>query len=109
MTAKEIIEKCSSLAVEEQRSVSDGYIELVFFTKDADAWTKALGEVLGPAVKAAGVEPTEDDLNSTEDYGGIHGNQTLFKKDFADTCAIAMFWPWSDGIHTTLKAALLKK
>ena len=33
----------------------------------------------------------------------------IFKKDFADLSVIAMFWPWSDGTHTTLKVALLKK
>lgn len=109
MTAKEIIEKCAKLDVDEKRELSDDYAELVFFNKQLDEWTEALTSVLGPAAKPCGVKPTQDDLRLTEDCGGIYENQTLFKKEFADLTVIAMLWPWQDKIHTTLKVALLKK
>ncbi len=107
MTLKEIVEKFKELNVYEQRSVSDEYVELVFYSKEIDKWNKALVDILGPALKPAGVEPTKDDQDLTEDYGGIFGNQTLFKKEFDGVTVLAMFWPWQNGTYTTLKAALL--
>ena len=109
MILKEVVEKCSKLGVDEQRCVSDEYVELVFFNKEIEQWNGMLTDALGPAVKPAGTQPTEGDLHLTKDYGGIHDNQTLFKKDFGDAIAIAMLWPWQDETHTTLKIALLKK
>ena len=32
-----------------------------------------------------------------------------FKKEFDNGIVIVMFWPWSDGVHITLKIALLNK
>ena len=65
--------------------------------------------ILGPAVKPAGVKPTENDLQLTRDYGGIWINQILFKKEIGNVTFIAMFWPWQDDIHTTLRMAFLEK
>lgn len=109
MILKEVVEKCSKLGVDEKRCVSDEYVELVFFNKEIAEWSKIFIDVLGPAIKPPGAQPTEEDLRLTKDYGGIHDNQALFKKEFGDSIAIAMFWPWQDQIHTTLKIALLKK
>ena len=107
MTIREIIEKCSSLSVREERCISDEYGELVFYTKDMDAWNKTFGDIFGPPIKPVGVKPTENDLYLTQDYGGIWVDQTLFKRECGDVIVIAMFWPWQDNIHTTLKIALL--
>lgn len=109
MTAKEVIEKCAKLGVEEQRELSDEYAELVFYNEDLEEWSEVLTQVLGPPAKPAGIRPTPDDLRLSEDYGGIHDNQTLFKKKFAELTVIAMFWPWQDKVHTTLKVALVKE
>ncbi|MBL7196503.1 MAG: hypothetical protein ISS47_00235 [Candidatus Omnitrophica bacterium] len=109
MTLKEIIDKCSELEVSEKRCISNEYDELVFYNKQTDEWNKIFTDILGPAIKPAGVKPTVDDLDLTKDYGGIYENQTIFKKDFDDVSVIAMFWPWQDNIHTTLKVVLLKK
>lgn len=108
MTIKEIRERCGKLSVHEEREVSDDYAELVFYNKDLNEWNKALIDTLGPAIKPAGVEPTKENLRLTENYGGIYDNQTLFKKDFGNVSVLAMFWPWQDNTHTTLKVALLK-
>ncbi|MBN3039030.1 MAG: hypothetical protein JW869_06415 [Candidatus Omnitrophica bacterium] len=109
MTVKNIIEKCNSLDISEQRSVSEDYCELVFFNKELEEWNNILTEILGPAKKPPGMDPTQEDDALTEEYGGIFTNQTLFKKDFDDCTIIAMIWPWQDGTHTTLKLAYLKK
>jgi hypothetical protein len=109
MTPKEIIKKCSMLEIYDKRSVTDEYVELVFYSKEIDKWNRIFADVLGPAIKPPGIKPTEDDLHLTKDYGGIWGDQTLFKKDFNNTTIISMFWPWQDNIHTTLKTVLIKK
>ena len=109
MTLREIIEKFASLRVDEQRCNSDQYHELVFYREQIDEWHRIAVNVFGPAEKAAGEKPTKDHLHLTRDYGGIWAGQTLFKKRFKDATVLAMFWPWEDGIHATLKIALLEK
>ncbi len=107
MTLREIIEKCSMLGVYDERYITDEYSELVFYNKEIHEWNQILADILGPAIKPAGAKPTKDDLHLTKDYGGIWVDQTLFKKVFDDVTVIAMFWPWQDDIHTTLKMTLL--
>ena len=109
MTLQEIAGKYGNLRVYEQRSAANDYIELVFYASEVDEWNKLFSDILGPAVKPPGVEPTEHDSELTKDYGGIFTGQTLFKKELDNTIIIAMFWPWQDDVHTTLKIALLRK
>ncbi|MFC1631523.1 hypothetical protein ACFL2I_03110 [Candidatus Omnitrophota bacterium] len=109
MTAKEILGKCSNLPVDEKREVSDDYAELVFFNKELNQWNETIAGILGPAAKPSGEKPSDEDAQITEEFGGIFDNQTLFKKELPQSTIIAMFWPWQDEIHTTLKVAVLKK
>ena len=109
MTLKGIIEKCNRLGVFDTRFITDEYVELVFYSKEIDEWHRIFVDFLGPATKPPGIEPTQDDIRLTKDYGGIWGNQTLFKKDFGDSTIISMFWPWQDNTHTTLKTVLFKR
>ena len=88
MTLKEIIERCNRLGVHDTRFITEEYIELVFYNHEIDEWSRVFADILGPAVKPPGIEPSEDDLSLTKDYGGVWGNQTLFKKDFGDTTII---------------------
>ncbi|MFH1594046.1 MAG: hypothetical protein ABID09_05060 [Candidatus Omnitrophota bacterium] len=106
---KDIVEKFSALNIYQRRSVNDGYCELVFFSKDAEEWNKTLVEIFGQAVKPAGTKPVKSDLLLTKEYGGVQKDQTFFRKDLEGTTIIAMFWPWQDLEHTTLKIAILKK
>ncbi len=108
MTLREIIERCRMLGVDEERCKSDEYSELVFYKKDIDQWYKIFADVLGPAVKPAEKKTKREHLHLTKDYGGIWAGQTLFRKAFKDVTVIAMIWPWEDGIHATLKMALLE-
>ena len=109
MTIREVTEKCSVLNVHQQRCITDDYSELVFYSKEIDAWNKLFTDIFGPAIKPVGVKASKDDLRLTKDYGGVNENQALFKKELDDANLIAMFWPWQDGIHTTLRVATLKK
>ena len=105
----EIMEKCDAMNVYEKRTVSDNYYELVFFSKELDEWEQFFTDKLGNVSKPSNVKPTKEDLSLTEGYGGICANQTLFKKECDDDTIIAMFWPWQDNIHITLKVALIGK
>ena len=108
MTLKDILEKCNGLEVSERRFISSEYAELVFLTKETDKWNSVFVDILGRAVKPAGVKPTADDLAVTKDYDGIYDNQILFKKDFDNISVMVMFWPWQDNTHTTLKLVVIK-
>jgi hypothetical protein len=108
MTLKEIIKKCRTLSISELRRNSDEFCELVFYNEDIDGWNTIFADILGHPVKPPGIEPTEDDQHLTRDYGGTRVDQTVFRKEFDDVTVMAMFWPWQDGIHTTLKMALLR-
>jgi len=109
MTLHEIIEKCRMLGIDEERHSSNTYHELVFYREEIDKWNTVLSGVLGPAIKPEGKAPAKDHQRLTKEYGGIWADQTLFKGEFEDATVIAMFWPWEDGIHVTLKMALLVK
>lgn len=109
MKLKQIIDKYGMRNVCEVRRITDDYAELVFYNRKLDRWNKILGDILGPPKKPAGREPSEDDRHLTKDYGGIWVNQTLFRKEFGDFTIMAMYWPWQDDIHTTLKMAQFRK
>ncbi|HLF17290.1 MAG TPA: hypothetical protein VI749_00140 [Candidatus Omnitrophota bacterium] len=108
MDLAKIMGKCSTLTVFEQRSSTANYNELVFSYRDLQAWQKILEQELGPAVKPAGEKPSPEDQKIAESFGGIYANQMLFRKDTSEGTVIAMFWPWSDEEHVTLKLALCK-
>lgn len=102
-----IIDECNKLDVYEKRSATDTYLELVFYNRDIAQYSNIFTAALGCPVKPAGKEVSKDDFSLAENYGGIMKNQTLFKKDFGGITIIAMFWPWKDNEHTTLKAFIL--
>ncbi len=109
MGLKEVIEKCKTLDIYEERAVAGDYYEIVFFTKDTEKWQGLCESILGKAVKPAGTEPSSEDIKLTQKYGGIRSNQTLFKKQTDSMIIVAMFWPWQDEVRTTVKVAVIKK
>jgi hypothetical protein len=109
VTLREIAERFGQLGIYEKRALADDYGEFVFYNKEGQAWYDIFTEILGPAKKPPGVKPAKEDLELTKDYGGIYPNQTLFKREFDGTTVVAMFWPWQDKEHTTLKMILFRK
>ena len=106
---KEIIEAFAKIEIYEKRDATDSYYEAVFHNKDVGELEKALGGIFGPAVKPVKKKPAKEDSLITRDFGGIRGEQTLFRKDADGVTIIAMLWPWQDALHTTLKIAILKQ
>lgn len=109
MQLKEITDCFVELRIHEKRCNEDDFVELVFFNDEIDEWMRILTAFLGDPIKPQGQEPSSKDLELTARTGGIRINQTLFEKDLTDGTFIAKFWPWEDGIHTTLRMALLLK
>lgn len=109
MTLDDILVQARDLGIFERRSLSAEYSELVFFSRDLDAWLRILTASLGEPRKPAGREPTREDLGLTSKTGGIRINQTLFEKEFGGKTIIAKIWPWDDERYMTLKMAVLFK
>ncbi len=109
ISLKDIISRCGSLSICEEREVTDIYCEIVFYTKDTPQWEGILSEIFGSPAKPQGASPTKNDLALTMDFGGVFDNQTLFKQESENSIVLAMFWPWGNGEYTTLKLAVLNK
>jgi len=109
MTIDEILKQCDQLKTEEKRVSSNVYDERVIYVDEIDQWSQVLAESLGPAVKPAGQKTTPQDFALTVNYGGIFDDQTLFYKKFEEKSILAMFWPWKNKIHVTLKVACFQE
>lgn len=106
---QEILQKGHGLPVCEERHSTDDYDERVIYKDDLSRWSSILTQVLGTAVKPAGMAPTQEHLSVTENYGGTQQNQTLYWKKFKDVSVVAMFWPWGDNRHITLKMVCIEE
>jgi hypothetical protein len=96
------------LKICEKRSIEANYIEIVFYSADAESWLSFLESFLGKAVKPAGKKPETAHSIIASNFGGIRGGQTLFAKEVNGVVTAAMLWPWSDEKHITLKAFSVK-
>ncbi|MDD4183267.1 MAG: hypothetical protein PHT53_05555 [Candidatus Omnitrophica bacterium] len=108
MMIKDILSKISHVNINEKRTISEEYSELVFLNKDIEELYKVFAGIFGQPLKKQGAKPSKDILRLTKEYGGVWEDQTLFKKDNEQNTIIAMFWPWQDNMHTTLKMAAIK-
>ena len=106
---KEIMEKFGKLGICEKRSITDKYVELIFYMEELREWEIMLAAILGPPLKPAGTRPSMAHRRMTKNYGKITTDQVLFFKNFGNVVMIAMLWPWKDGAHVTLKMALSSK
>ena len=109
MRLSDIIKQFSDLKIHAKRDLAVDYCELVFCSEDTARWEEVIINVLGPAIKPPKADPSKEDIRVTAAYGGIRADQTLFKKDFEGYSIIAMFWPWQDHAHATLKIATIAR
>ncbi len=107
MTVGDVAKKFALLRIRETRATRDDYEEHVIYASDIEQWTAALKDIFGPPIKPAGVAPSADNLAVCQGHGGIMKNQVLFIKELGNTILVVMFWPWMDGLHTTLKLYLV--
>ena len=109
MIIENIYEKVKDLRLVETRSKTEDNLELVFLAEGKDKWTQVLEEVLGEPHKPAGADPSKEHQSLTEEFGGIHTEQTLFLKSLEEGNVIGMMWPWQDQTHITLKIFIIKE
>ena len=105
MTLHDIFSQCKELSVFEERSLTDNYYEIVYYTREMPRIEQIFTGLFGIAAKPAGAKPSREDAKLAEEFGGVWGNQTLYKKTYDTMTVIAMFWPWQDNTHLTVKMA----
>jgi len=105
MMIDRILEKCKHLTISERRVSSPDYEEWIVYAKDMEHWNAIFTDIFGPAIKKAGAKTTQENFALTVDHGGIFDEQTLFHCMHEDKSIIAMFWPWKDREHVTIKVA----
>lgn len=98
-----LLENCRQIEIREERNVTGNYFEAVVYNRDMPRWVEQLGQHLGPAMKPPGKSPSREAKQLTEAFGGIRKEQTLFYQAGDGIATIAMFWPWGDKQHSTLK------
>lgn len=108
MNLIEIVAKFGSLTVQEKRELGEEKAEFVIMSNDMPQWDKLFTELLGSAIKPAGIKPTSEQSTWAKPYGGIFDTQIMYKKDFDGYYILAMFWPWGNGTQSTLKLAFVK-
>jgi len=104
-----LIRRYDTLSFYERRRRNEDYDEVVIFNREFEQFNRILTQALGPAAKPAGARPTSYDEKLTQDFGGIHSNQTLFRREIDGKMIVAMLWPWGDDFHTTLKVVSIRR
>lgn len=107
MKVTDVIDQCKNLTIVHKRRITPDYAEVVLPSKDILYWADVFSRIFGEPVSPAGIKPSEEDIALTKNFGGIGLHETLYRKDFAGGTLLAMFWPWQDGEHTTLKIVSL--
>lgn len=103
MDLKTLLEPCKVLKILEEREMNQDQINVVINTQDSAKWSAGLEQSLGPALKPAGESPSNLAKKAANEFGGIRKEQTLFVKNIDEYSVVAMFWPWQNDKHTTLK------
>lgn len=108
LNPKTIVEKkCSGLGIFEKRMVSENYCEIVLSTKDRDRTNEIFEEIFGKPLVPTGYAPGREAVVLTKEHGGIRKGQKLYRLTVEDNTIIALFWPWSDSEHVTVKIAVV--
>ena len=103
MTYQELLEKVKELKFEEVRTDLPTLFEAVTQKDSLKKLTPILESCFGPPFKPAGQAPSSRVQEYTAGYGGIRKEQTLYRSEVGSIHTQAMLWPWSDGMHVTLK------
>jgi hypothetical protein len=105
----ELFAALKGLDIFENRQADENLIDIVFETKNTQAWVARLDTLLGAALKPAGEHANGTARAVAKDFGGVRPEQTMYYKEFAQHGLVAMFWPWQNGRCTTCKAFCVAK
>ncbi len=107
LSTKEILDKCRGLKIVRRRRLTDEYAELVLPSPDILYWRAVFDKIFGEPLSPAGIKPRAEDIAAAKYFGGIGLRDTLYRKESDGKTVIAIFWPWQDQQHTTLKIIIL--
>lgn len=105
----ELKEQVKNFRLTALRSEEETYFEAVIQNELVQELAGKLKVYLGAAVFTGGEKLADNVKKIINQFGGINPGQTLYLLQENDTVILAMFWPWQDRLHTTLKMALLTK
>ena len=108
MKYEELIKEVKTAAFEAIRLDTEKYFEAVIVNAQLTSLTSTLDKLLGSAVCPSKTPLTPQMKDAVKEFGGIMPDQTLYFFSQAGETILVMFWPWRDGVHTTVKIALSK-
>lgn len=103
MTFTELIDELQKVKAEETRGRTESSLEVVISKDSLAKVIPILEDYFGPALKPQGQQPNADSDRYSKPYGGVHSDQTLYFRKEDKGFAIAMLWPWGNGVSITLR------
>jgi len=98
-------------SIENIRTSSEFYEELVFLIEDSSELHDSIISKLGAEIKSASDNPesgmTAPAINIAETNGGIDENQFLYGGIVDSIKIVIMIWPWQDNEHLTIKKFII--
>lgn len=92
-----------NIAWDERRTDSDSLFEAVVVKDKIQELIKNVEAFFGSPVWPSKTNLSGEIRRIIDNYGGITPGQTLYFRSEGTGAVFAMFWPWQDGIHTTVK------
>lgn len=103
ITFGELLQQIKKVHLEEKRTDLPEWLEVVVDKGHLEEMRPILENYFGPPLKPAGQAPSREARKIVEGLGGVRPNQTLYHAEKNGAAYLAMFWPWEDGILTTVK------
>lgn len=103
MDFSELKKQVQGISFGEIRVDADNCFEAVTTTKDMGTLTSLIEQFLGPPVFPSLTPLSSAMQTAIQNYGGISNGQTLYYLCQGNSAVFAMFWPWGDKFHVTLK------
>ena len=103
MTYADLINQLKTLPLEEVRNNSQQFFEFVIRVDRISELSSILEKYFSSPLKPAGENPSKEIEQLVAGYGGIRGNQTLYRLEEEKSAYYTMLWPWENGILVTAK------
>ena len=107
MDFNELRKQVQNLAFGEIRVNTDNCFEAVTTANDMAALTSFMEKFLGQPVFPSAAPLSAAIQTATQRYGGVNDGQILYYLSHGTSVVFAMFWPWADKVHVTLKLVRL--
>lgn len=103
MNFQELLGEVQKLRIEEKRSASDDYLEVVIARTALASLHQSLTAYFGKPLKAEGHHACGEATRWAKAYGGVREDQTLYCLREEAYESLALLWPWGGGERVTVK------